>query len=513
MKSNLNNLNLQKQMPKNFGMNILSFATKILIGIWIIPYLIKYIGIAAYGLVPLAMIFSQYVSLIVQSLNTSISRFLLIALQKNDYVKANIIFNTSLSMILVFIFIQSLFMIYIINNLADIINIPEGLSNDAFWLFTLTFFDFSISLLRSVISAPLFAHNRLDLLRLIDIIQISSRAFIIVLIFTIHNPQLMYIGIANLFSAIIAFVVAFYFGKKITPQLKIDFTNIDLKQMKEVSSMSGWVLINQVGFLLFLKVDLFIANKFIGSTQAGEYAAVLQWNNILRTVAGVFSGIISPVIMIYYARNEIDKLISMLKIGVKLMGVIMAIPIGILSALSEDILALWLGEEFRHLGMLMTISLVPLIINLSVMPLFSVNTSFNRVKVPGLVSLSLGFVNFILALFLVLYMKMDLYGLVISGAIVLTFKNAIFTPMYAAHVLGTKKNMFFGYQIISIVYFIFIFLLTKFLSIIILPNSVLSLLLLILASSLVSIFILFIYISKDKDMIPLVDNVIKKIKK
>lgn len=508
----MDNLNLKKQMPKNLAMNILSFTVNVLIGLWLIPYLVKHIGIAAYGLVPLAMIFSEYIGLIIQSLNSSINRFLLIALQKNDHIEANHVFNTSLSMMLLLLFVQSFIMLYILFNLSEVISIPSGLSKDAFWLFTFTFLGFSLSLLRAVISTPIFAYNRLDILQLIDIVQIVSRVFIIVILFTVNEPKLEYVGVASLIASIIAFAIALFYNRKLAPQLKIDLTMIDIKQMKELASMSGWVLINQVGFLLFLKVDLYIANKFIGTVQAGEYAALMQWNALLRTMAGVFSGIVTPVVMIYYAHNEIDKLISMLKIGVKLMGVTMAIPIGILSALSGDILGVWLGEEYRYLGMLMLISLVPLIINLAVLPLFSVNTSFNRVKIPGIISLLLGAINVGLALFLVIYMKLELYGLVIASGIVLTMKNAVFTPLYAAYVLEIQKNTFFLYQISGIVFFIFVFLITKILAMIIISNSLLSLMAIVLTSGIIATFILAIYLLRDQEMAPLVNSILEKIK-
>lgn len=506
-------LKLNKQMPINLVMNGLSFITNVIIGIWLIPYLVNNIGISAYGMIPLAMVFSQYASIIIQSLNGAINRFLLIALQKEDYFEANKIFNTSLIMISLLVFVQAFIMGYIIFNLSDIINIPIGLKQETFWLFVLTFIGFFLILFQAVLSTPLFAHNRLDILRLINIIKVSSRALIIFLLFTFDEPNLKSVGIANLLSSMIVFVITYYFSRKEVPQLMLNFRKADFDKVPEMAKMSGWILISQVGFLLFLKVDMFLANKFIGTVEAGEYSAIMEWNKILRSMGGIISGIFTPVIMIYYARGEIDKLISMLKVGVKAMGLIMAIPIGIIVALSADIISIWLGSDFVKLELLMIISILPLIFNLAILPLFSVNIAFNKVKIPGIVSLALGVFNFAFALVLILHFKLELYGLVIAGGVALLFKNAIFIPYYASTILNVKTRTFYYYQLTGIFLFIVMFFVTKMFSHIINSKSLNGLIASVIASGLIGIIILMFFIFKDEEFRLLLKPIINKLKK
>jgi membrane protein EpsK len=74
----MNPAKLHTQVTKNISMNMISFLVNIFIGLWTVPYLVKEIGIAAYGFVPLALMFAEYAGFIIQSLNASISRFLII---------------------------------------------------------------------------------------------------------------------------------------------------------------------------------------------------------------------------------------------------------------------------------------------------------------------------------------------------------------------------------------------------------------------------------------------------
>ena len=64
------------QLPRNLAANIAYFLVNIVIGILLVPYFIDTLGVAAYGLIPLATSITGYVAIVVQSLNTSVSRFL-----------------------------------------------------------------------------------------------------------------------------------------------------------------------------------------------------------------------------------------------------------------------------------------------------------------------------------------------------------------------------------------------------------------------------------------------------
>jgi len=76
------------------------------------------------------------------------------------------------------------------------------------------------------------------------------------------------------------------------------------------------------------------------------------------------------------------------------------------------------------------------------MPLFSINIAHKCVRVPGIVTFLMGVGNFCLAVILSLQTEMGYYGVAAAGAIVLTLKNAFFTPWYATRVLGVGAHTF-----------------------------------------------------------------------
>jgi membrane protein EpsK len=197
-----------------------------------------------------------------------------------------------------------------------------------------------------------------------------------------------------------------------------------------------------VGFLFFLKIDIWVCNRFVSAEAAGDYAAVLQWSNLIRQAGMLLSGVIGPMIIIYYARSEVERLIRLSQLSVRLFCLLLAIPISILCVFSSSILTLWLGESFAPLAPLMVIMLCHLTINVGILPLFSINTALNKVRWPGIIACAMGVANLSLAIFLAKYLNWGIYGVAIAGAIILTLKNALFTPVYAAIILKQPWHTF-----------------------------------------------------------------------
>ena len=124
-----------KQLPKNLIANILYFILNILIGLFLVPFFIQNLGVASYGIILLATSMTSYVNLVTQSLNSSVSRYLTIDLQKQDYKKSNITFNTALFGTLG-ITILTIPIIVIVSYYSPIFfDIPISQKQDAFMLF------------------------------------------------------------------------------------------------------------------------------------------------------------------------------------------------------------------------------------------------------------------------------------------------------------------------------------------------------------------------------------------
>lgn len=430
------------QLPRNLAANIAYFLANVIIGILLVPYFIDTLGVAAYGLIPLATSITGYVAIVVQSLNTSVSRFLTVDLQRGDYVAANRTFNTALFGLSAVIFLMVPVVIAVAYFVPAIFSIPGGQESGAVILFLGVSAAFLIRSWSGNFTVQLFAYNRLDLQNLVNLTNLIVQTGLIVLLFTLFSPDLALVGGAYLAGALVASCVSIVLARRVCPHLRVSIRSFDRRRVKDLCGMGGWVVINDIGSLLFLQIDLIVVNLLFGATSAGEYAIALQWVILLRAVAAVLSGVLTPTILSYYAREQTQTLIRVTRSAVKLMGLAMALPIGLVCGFGPQLLTVWVGEEFVSLGPLMVLLTVHLAVNLAVLPLFSINVAYNRVRVPGVVTLVMGIGNFALAIALALFTGWEYYGVAAAGAIVLTLKNALFTPWYATRVLGIGAHTF-----------------------------------------------------------------------
>lgn len=430
------------QLPRNLIANIIFFTINIVIGLFLVPYFIDTLGVASYGLIPLATSITSYVGLIAQSLNASVSRYLTVDLQRGDFKKANITFNTSLfgitGIVLLLIPICFVLSYYV----PIFFQTPANQYHDVSLLFLGVMGAFLIKTLSNVYGVSLFAHNRLDIQNIINAINVLVQVSLIILLFSILSPNLSYIGFSYLIGALISSIITIYASKKTNPYLKINYLDFRLSQLKEIAGTGNWIIVNQIGSLLFLQVDLIIVNKLFGTISGGEYATILIWSTLLRSMAGMFTGVLTPIILTYYAKNQFEQILTISKSSVKIMGIIMALPIVLICGFAQQLLMLWVGPEFIKLVPLMWILLSHLIINLSVLPLLSINVAFNKLRIPGLVTIIMGVANILLAIMTSYYTDLGYYGVAFAGFIMLTMKNSLFIPWYTTQVMNVPKFTF-----------------------------------------------------------------------
>jgi membrane protein EpsK len=420
----------------NLGANLGQLGLSLLVGVWYVPFLVRHLGPAAYGLIPLSTSLTGYMALITLALNSAVGRYLTIALEKKEHSRANLIFNTSfwgnLALTAALLVPAALGVIY----LDRLINIPAGFSAEARWLFVGTAAAFLLNEIKTPFDVSSFSRNRFDLRNLVTISELLTRVGLVVLLFYVLQPRVSYVGFAILCGTAVSTLGAIWLWKVLTPTLRLRPRDFDREVLRNLANTGGWVIINQIGAILYLQIDVLVANRLFGPEQSGKFAAMLQLPYLIRLLGTTVAGVFSPTVLYYFARNDVDGLMVFLRRTIKCMGFMLALPIGLLCGFSEPLLRLWLGPGFSEFSPLLFLMAAHLCINVAVLPLLGLQLAANRMKTPAVVTIVMGLVNLVLALLLAAPVGWGLYGIAAAGAIMLTAKNVFFTPAYAAHVLG-----------------------------------------------------------------------------
>jgi len=433
----------KNEFSRNLIANSILFLINILIGLLIVPFYIDTLGLAAYGIIPLATSFTSYVMLILVSLNGAISRFLTINIQRSNVKGATTIFNTSLFSIIALLLIFAPIVVVIAWFTPDFFNIPDIERYSVFFLFTLIFFASLINALQSPFSAILYSLNKIHYINYIDIIRtLLSTGLIIALLFTL-TPSVYYVGIAYFCSALFSLFLTIILSRRVYDKIQISANYFSKDQFFEIATFTKWILVDQVGTLLLYQLSLIIVNKQLGTAAGGEYAMVLIFFNLLWAITGLITSVLSPMYFTYFARGLFSSIHKLSIISVKCVGLVMALPIALICVFSPQLFTLWVGESFAHLSLLLWILLPPLTVIVACRPLILSYIAYNKVRLPAIFTIGAGIINLILAVILTNFYGFGEYGIAFAFIFALLLRNVIFVPWYAAKVQGVHPAELF----------------------------------------------------------------------
>nr|WP_319540115.1 oligosaccharide flippase family protein [uncultured Methanospirillum sp.] len=436
-------IKFSERLSINVITNIIQFGLNFIIGLWLVPYFVDTLGIAAYGLIPLATSITCYVTLVIDSLNSSISRFLTIDLQRSDIIRANITFNTALfgSLGIITILIP---IVIIISLFAPVFfHVGKTPSGEVIILFLLILGSVLIRAWSSNFMVTLFAYNRFDYRNIVTISNSLIQLFLVIFLFTAFTPSLIFVGISYFIAAITSLFIAISFSRKVCSGLKISPKHFSKETFIEIWGIAFWVIVDTIGFMLNANIALIVVNRLFGDIASSEYSLVLQWSTLLIGISGLVISAMTPMIFNYYSKNDSVGLIQFSLFAMKCVGLFMTPIIGLICLFSSQLFTLWMGsDEYTHLTPLMWIIICPIIIRIQTSAISSVGVGYGKVKIPAFYSLFAGIVNLSFSFTLPFLFGLGIYGVAISSALSIIIHTGISAPIYVAYLLHAPLFIF-----------------------------------------------------------------------
>ncbi len=464
---------------KNFALNVISNVAfqgvHTVVALWMTPFLISYLGIAAFGMIPLANTVTAYMGVFTTSLNLAISRFMAIELGAGDDVSANKTFNTAFFTLLGIIITLIPVAIIISIFFSSLFQIPLGWERDASWLFALVVAAFFLSVITGMFGLSPFIHSRFLLSNTVNILGLIARIVLVLILFSAFKAHLWFAGAGIMVSGLVAIVGYIILWRKLTPQLHIQISDFDRSRLSSLTGMGGWTLVNQLGGMLLDRVDLIVVNAFFGAAITGGYGAVVQISILVDTLVTTISTVIRPMILLKYSQKDFLGLRDIAFRSVKLFGLALALPVGLMCGLARPLLSIWLGPSFAYLSILLVIVVGHMSLNLSIRPLNYIHNAYNRVKWPAIVLLFCGAASAGADFLVALYGKWGYLGIAASTAVIWTVKNAFYVPIYTSHIMKQRWWTYIPCQRYSIIGTLFVGLTAYGSTLIYMPNNWLSL--------------------------------------
>jgi membrane protein EpsK len=441
----MENVSIQEEVSKRFApnliMNTLVMVLNLLVGLLLVPYFIDSLGVAAYGIVPLATSITGYVTLVSDSLSGAISRYLTMEMRVGS-PHASKTYNTSVFGIggVVLALLPAVLLIAFLAPSVFDISYNTALSVQI--LFAGILGSVLVNTWCNNFATVMFAANRLDYMNAAKASQILLQVGLIVLTFTFAGPSLEAIGVSYLVSSLAYMAFTYLLSRRVCPDLRIKRYDFESDHFRSICSIGGWSLINSLGNLLFIQASLVITNIFLGASLGGQFGIVVTAVSAMICLFDTVSAVFTPIIYQYFSEKRFDEVLRICRFAVKGLGVIFAMPLAFLCVFSPQVLVLWVGEAYVDLSLLIWITMVPLVGIAAISPVYPLSMAYLKMKVPGIATFLSGLANVLLALTLVTFTDLGLVGIALSWSVTMFVKNCVFNPWYHARISGLKGHVF-----------------------------------------------------------------------
>ena len=422
----------------NIASNGVYIAALTAANLWLTPFLIGHLGIAAFGMIPLVTTITSYMSILTTALNTALSRFLVLDLEQGDARAANSTFNTALFWLVGVILALSPIVLGVSLAFPTLFNVPAGLEGDASMLFVLVALAAFATVIGSNFAVSPFIHSRFVASNAVELIGMFARLGLIAILFYLLPGRLWYAGCATLIASLICLVGLVLLWRRLSPELHVRITAFDRSRLRALLGMGGWVTVNTLGAMLLARTDLLVVNAFFGAALTGGYGSVAQFAILIDYLANAVATVVRPIILIKYAQQDFRGLQRLASQSVKLLGLALALPVGLLCGFSRPLISLWLGSDYQDLSVLLVIIVGHLSLNLSVRPLLYVQSAYNKLRWPGIATLVSGGLSLALAVLAAMWGGWGAAGVALAVVVALTAKNTLYVPIYTTHIMNRK---------------------------------------------------------------------------
>ena len=442
--------NTSKQMTINLLASIISFGVNMGINFFLTPYLVKALGTDSYGFIGLANNFVQYATIITSALNSMSGRFISVAYHKGDKEKASRIFSSVLVADLILAGVMlvgtGLFTCY----LDVFLNIPENLIGSVKITFGITFMTFVVSVVTAIFTTATFVKNRIDINSVRDIISNLLKIVIVVLLFTFMPPQLYFLALATLASAVFLLLTNITVKKKILPDVEIKFKKFKLYYVKIIISAGLWMSLAQLSNVLISGVDLLVCNLALGATVMGLLSIAKTIPHCISSLITTIANVFTPHYTILYAKNDMKGLVKEVSFTSRMLSFILTVPITGFIAYGFEFYTLWqptkTPEEIQLIQILSIFTCILYLFTAHTQCMTMLNSVFNKLKVPVLVALGVGVLGIVITVSVLYFGNLGDNGVyVVAGtsSILMSLRAFFFVPVYSAKITGQKWTTFF----------------------------------------------------------------------
>lgn len=443
-----------KHTPKNVLSEAAYIVVSMCITLFLVPYYIGELGMAAYAIIPLATSVTSYVMIFSDAFCSAIIRYFILSLESGDDLDANRTYSTSMYGLMKMMVVVVPVMAAVAFFSPMLFDITGSTADSVRLLFLMVLLSTLVVAAGSCFNYTQLAVNKLHSINLARVCYLGSQVLIIFLLFLCFDPKLEHIGVAYLASSLIYAAISYVMMKRNFPQLRFSRKDSSRVRLGEITDLGTWSVVNKLSSLLFLQASLIVANVCLGTVAEGRLSLVVNIVMMVSSGCMTLTNIFNPYYYRSYSKSDMDGVAAMAVTSIRLTSVIIACPLAFICIFSSEVMTAWVGAEYSDLGPVIWAMLLLLVMQASVTSADTVTVLTLKVRDLALMSMAIGVLNIILGVILALYTDLGILGIAVSYGITMTLRSCVYYPRYVSGLMGKSTSVIIRPQLEGLALFL-----------------------------------------------------------
>jgi O-antigen/teichoic acid export membrane protein len=400
---------------RNMVANWFGFFVNIAANLFLTPFVIRHLGMEAYGVWVLLISLTGYLSLIEFGIRPGVGRYVNYYLSLQQIDKVNGLLSTAFGFSVLTVFPLLLASSILVANLPAIFpKIPAPLIPSAQIGLMLIALNVWLSFFAASCGSITVAFERFDLDNLFGIIVLAVRIVAIVLVLH-YGGGLIELAWVDAGTAILRIVLLAGLSKYLFSQLRIHPSLISRDRFQDLMSYGAWAFVSGIALQLTYWSDSLIITWFLGPAYVAIYAIGAMLISYGSTLVDRCSVVFSPQIMKDCAKKDFFAVKDLFKKAtITMLGVGTIIFLGFI-AFGREFIELWMGENFRQGYEIVILLAISKMFGLPVLAGGAVFWGLNKIRYSACLNLVQGVTSIVLGVIFIALFEIGIVGVALGN--------------------------------------------------------------------------------------------------
>lgn len=412
-----------------------SMGISILLGVFIIPIIIKTLGKELYGLWGLVAAFVGFYGLFDFGLSIAVTRFLGNAIGAKDIKQFNRVISTGKCLLTGVSLLIIIFAVVIMEPAQTILRIPPQYTTQFRMLIILSAVGMAVTISMSVYRSALVALEDFVMLSCIQTSTAIARS-IGGLAIILAGKGVVGLAVVNLIVSVLGQLIIFLRCKVRFPQLKTSFSGFDTLTARTLLGFGAATFVVIIAEVIRSRLDVMLVTRFGGLEQAGLYAVAIAVFSCVLTAIGAVFGVMWPRLNKLHGTGNLIEFQRFFRRASHITAASASLLSGLVIGLAPLLFRLWVGHGYEESATVLRILIAGYLLDFATNPGIGSLYATARHRYFAAQATVEGIASFALAV--ILGINFGMKGVALGIVIPITLIKLTVQPWYVARNLSIR---------------------------------------------------------------------------